>query len=102
MSLSFSSLVSSETQKELIDYTTDFAVSLSSHNNRGNISKDLFNHLLPHLPLLSLSTYSYTCLLHHLTHYHNINSNLSGVILLLVPYIDDIDDFIQIMEYCDD
>lgn len=94
--------MSPETQKELIDYTTDFAVSLSSHNNRGNISKDLFNHLLPHLPLLSLSTYSYTSLLQQLTHYHNINSNLSGVILLLVPYIDDIDDFIQIMEYCDD
>lgn len=94
--------MSPETQKQLVDYTTDFAVSLSSHNNRGNISKDLFNHLLPQLPLLSLSSYSYTSLLHYLTHYHSINSNLSGVILLLIPYIDGIDDFIEIMKYYDD
>ena len=92
-------LVSSSLQQQFVDYTIEFAISLSFFNNRNNIAKDLFTHLLPSYPQLALSNPSYSSLLQHLISYTSMNSNLASLVLSLLPYIHDLPDYHLIMKY---
>ena len=79
-------LVSPSLQQQFVDYTIEFAISLSFFNNRNNIAKDLFTHLLPSYPQLALSNPSYSSL-------------LASIVLSLLPYIHDLQDYHLIMKY---
>ena len=92
-------LVSPSLQQQFVDYTIEFAISLSFFNNRNNIAKDLFTHLLPSYPQLALSNPSYSSLLQHLISYTSMNSNLASLVLSLLPYIHDLQDYHLIMKY---
>ena len=92
-------LVSPSLQQQFVDYTIEFAISLSFFNNRNNIAKDLFTHLLPSYPQLALSNPSYSALLQHLISYTSMNSNLASLVLSLLPFIHDLPDYHLIMKY---
>lgn len=92
-------LVSPSLQQQFVDYTIEFAISLSFFNNRNNIAKDLFTHLLPSYPQLALSNPSYSSLLQHLISYTSMNSNLASLVLSLLPHIHDLQDYHLIMKY---
>ena len=91
--------------EKLVVYSIDFAVSLSSFNDRKNISQEIFSHLLPTIPLLKtiylmfsspVPSFTYSSLLHYFLQYTNINSNLPSVILQLFPYLTEMKDFIAL------
>lgn len=92
-------LVSPSIQQQFVDYSIEFAISLSFFNNRNNIAKDLFTHLLPSYPQLALSNPSYSALLQHLISYTSMNSNLASLVLSLLPFIHDLPDYHLIMKY---
>ena len=96
ISLFFSSLGTSAVLKTFVDYTIDFSISLSSFNDRNSIAKELFSHLLPHLPMLQIS---YSSLLGRLLHYQSINSNLPGTLLQLSSYLTAYEDFVDVLKY---